>query len=88
MFNLYHCFKSINNNKKNKKNNNNNNNQEINEYIILKSNFENNECVICLENMVINEQVEILECGHIYHYKCINDWIKKKGKINCPLCSN
>ena len=58
------------------------------DYIIIDRDFENNECVICLEGMVINNKVKILRCGHIYHYKCINDWIKKKGEINCPLCSN
>ena len=57
------------------------------EYIIVKNNFENNECIICLEEMVINNKMKILECGHIYHYKCINNWFKKKNEINCPLCS-
>ena len=49
--------------------------------------FENNECIICLEPMVINDKVKILECGHMYHYDCINKWIEKKKEINCPLCS-
>ena len=37
--------------------------------------------------MIINDKVKILECGHMYHYDCINKWIEKKGEINCPLCS-
>ena len=28
--------------------------------------------------MVINDKVKILECGHMYHYDCINKWIEKK----------
>ena len=56
----------------------------MNEYIILKSNFENNECIICLENMVVNEAVEILNCGHIYHYKCIIEWLNINS--SCPHC--
>lgn len=77
MFNLYNkLFK-----------NNNNNNKLDNNVIILNKNFENNECIICLEPMIVNNKVKILRCGHIYHYDCINQWIEKKGEINCPLCS-
>ena len=57
------------------------------EYIVIDKNFENNECIICLESMIINDKVRILECGHMYHYDCINKWIEKKKEINCPLCS-
>jgi len=60
---------------------------ETKDHIIINKNFENNECIICLESMIINDKVRILECGHMYHYNCINKWIEKKGKINCPLCS-
>ena len=79
MFNLLPCIfnkKSINNIKK-----------ETKDHIIIDKNFENNECIICLEPMIINDKVKILECGHMYHYDCINKWIEKKGEINCPLCS-
>ena len=57
------------------------------DYIVVEKHFENNECIICLEPMIINDKVKILECGHMYHYDCINKWIEKKGEINCPLCS-
>lgn len=79
MFNLLPCIfnkKSISNIKK-----------ETNDHIVINKDFENNECIICLEPMVINDKVKILECGHMYHYDCINKWIEKKGEINCPLCS-
>ena len=79
MFNLLPCIfnkKSISNIKK-----------ETKDHIIIDKNFENNECIICLEPMIINDKVKILECGHMYHYDCINKWIEKKGEINCPLCS-
>ena len=60
MFNLYNkLFK------------NNNNNKLDNNVIILNKNFENNECIICLEPMIVNNKVRILRCGHIYHYDCI-----------------
>ena len=57
------------------------------EYIVIDKNFENNECIICLEQMLVDHKVKILDCGHMYHYRCINDWINKKKEINCPLCS-
>ena len=49
------------------------------EYIVIDKNFENNECIICLEAMLIDDKVRILKCGHMYHYECINKWIYKKG---------
>jgi len=79
MFNLLPCIfnkKTISNIKK-----------ESKDHIVINKDFENNECIICLEPMVINDKVKILECGHMYHYDCINKWIEKKGEINCPLCS-
>jgi hypothetical protein len=60
---------------------------ETKDHIIINKNFENNECIICLEPMLVGDKVRILDCGHMYHYNCINKWIEKKGKINCPLCS-
>ena len=42
-----------------------------------------NECPICLEELNINE-IQKLECGHIFHKLCINEWGKKKPI--CPLC--
>ena len=79
MFNLLPCIfnkKSISNIKK-----------ETKDHIVINKDFENNECIICLEPMIINDKVKILECGHMYHYDCINKWIEKKKEINCPLCS-
>tara|TARA_B110000483_G_scaffold116015_1_gene140654 strand:+ start:797 stop:1048 length:252 start_codon:yes stop_codon:yes gene_type:complete len=66
---------------------NDSNNDESNEYIIIDKNFDNNECIICLDAMLINDKVRILECSHMYHYECINKWIEKKKQINCPICS-
>ena len=62
-------------------------NKDYKDHIVINKDFENNECIICLEPRVVNDKVKILECGHMYHYDCINKWIEKKGEINCPLCS-
>ena len=81
MFNLCNFMRKSNNQNVNQK-------KEINDHIILNKNFENNECIICLEPMVINDKVKILNCSHMYHLDCINKWFNKKKEINCPLCSN
>ena len=39
-------------------------------------------CSICLDDMDDNK-IE-LKCGHIYHKKCINSWLKVS--YNCPYC--
>jgi hypothetical protein len=85
MFNLCNFLKKTNNQNVNQ---NVNQKKEINDPIILNKNFENNECIICLDPMIINDKVQILNCGHMYHLDCINKWFNKKKEINCPLCSN
>ena len=54
------------------------------EYIVVNKEFENNECIICLEKMIKNDHIKILECGHIYHNKCIIEWFNRVNE--CPLC--
>ena len=80
MFNLLHNIFMKNTDKEN----NNNKNEEKIDYIIVKKDFENNECIICLDDMKIGDNIKILKCGHIYHHKCINDWFNVKKE--CPIC--
>lgn len=42
------------------------------------------QCVICLENMNNNTTLLTLECSHIYHKECIDDWLNKSQ--TCPMC--
>jgi hypothetical protein len=45
------------------------------------------ECLICLE--ILDGEISESSCGHIYHYQCIQDWIKKKGSHRCCcICEN
>ena len=60
------------------------NNKDNKDHIVIDKNFENNECIICLEKMIKGEHIKILNCGHIYHEKCINEWYKKVKE--CPIC--
>lgn len=42
------------------------------------------ECSICLEEFIGNTQLIQLNCNHIYHPHCINDWLQRQS--SCPLC--
>ena len=78
MFNLYNYLFN--------KDNNINKNKEVDEvdYFKLKKDFENNECIICLDNMIVGNNIKSLQCGHIYHYECINKWFNVRKE--CPVC--
>lgn len=41
-------------------------------------------CPICLEKFKDEENVAVLECGHLYHPNCIKKWGKQKP--SCPMC--
>ena len=40
------------------------------------------ECSICLEYIL--DDLHKTKCNHIFHNKCINDWLNEKN--TCPLC--
>ena len=42
------------------------------------------KCSICMGDFRANEELFKLQCGHIYHKKCLKEWLKKS--IYCPLC--
>ncbi|KAH3662132.1 hypothetical protein OGAPHI_006313 [Ogataea philodendri] len=46
---------------------------------------EDNECVICFEEFNVGDKVGRLECLCCFHYKCIKDWINRKGACECPV---
>lgn len=41
-------------------------------------------CSICLEEYNKKDVIWKIQCGHIYHKKCIIEWTDKK--LICPLC--
>jgi hypothetical protein len=44
-------------------------------------------CSICLEDICPSDAIEILNCEHVFHKKCLKKWKKMKpGVSNCPLC--
>ena len=41
-------------------------------------------CIICLENFIIGQEILTLPCFHFFHCNCISKWLLKK-KL-CPIC--
>ena len=46
----------------------------------------NNSCVICLDTFTPNDQVIHFSCKHIFHAKCVKEWLLING--SCPICRN
>lgn len=46
------------------------------------------ECHICLDELDASSPIAILNCGHKFHYKCIQEWINKTHRIDklCVIC--
>jgi hypothetical protein len=45
----------------------------------------NQECSICVETL--NDNIAIkLKCNHIFHHKCLKEWLDKSKNKDCPLC--
>ena len=42
------------------------------------------ECPICCLEIKKTNRVPVLKCNHIFHKKCLTQWLKKGG--SCPLC--
>ncbi|WVW86194.1 hypothetical protein I302_108236 [Kwoniella bestiolae CBS 10118] len=51
-------------------------------------------CAICQENYAVPERgreqfaewLRVLGCGHVYHAKCIDEWLMR-GSASCPSCN-
>ncbi len=53
-------------------------------YIVDTDKLLNHTCIICLSEFKIGQSVKVLDCNHMYHNECINEWYKRK-KV-CPIC--
>lgn len=42
-------------------------------------------CPICLDEYEEGVKLRILPCEHMYHIKCIDEWLLKNNR-NCPVC--
>lgn len=42
-------------------------------------------CSVCLELYSNNDIAVKLNCNHVFHVDCMNEWIRN-NKVSCPLC--
>lgn len=43
------------------------------------------ECAICLEDFVDDDELRIMPCKHEFHITCIDGWLTTRKKF-CPIC--
>lgn len=48
--------------------------------------FIEKNCPICIEDYQINDNIVIVNCNHVFHKKCFDDWLLFKNI--CPVCRN
>jgi len=41
-------------------------------------------CSICLNDMVADEEVRVIDCHHLFHKSCLDQWLHVKN--TCPNC--
>jgi hypothetical protein len=42
-------------------------------------------CIICISEFVIDSDISVIHCGHMFHGDCLNDWLVN-GNSTCPHC--
>jgi len=47
---------------------------------------EQSVCSICLCSYQSGEYKRTLNCNHIFHKKCVDKWLLKSNKMDCPIC--
>ena len=58
-------------------------------HIKYKDTMNDSQCTICIEEFLLNEKICILECKHMFHINCLDDWITtKKANVKCPNCNS
>lgn len=41
-------------------------------------------CVVCISDFVDSDLLRLLPCGHEFHVKCVDKWLRKS--TSCPIC--
>ena len=50
--------------------------------------FGDNTCTICMEMLQAEDEVVQLRChkSHVFHYTCLETYLNRSIKKECPLC--
>ena len=56
----------------------------INSFAYEPKGNDDENCAVCLCRLEPKQQVKALSCKHVFHPKCINNWLKRK--LVCPCC--
>lgn len=51
---------------------------------MLDENTKQAECSICMDNVVVGEEIVVLPCSHWFHHDCVEAWLKEHD--TCPVC--
>ena len=62
-------------------------NRDLKNFLVDKNKFRR-ECSICLEKYKFGNSLTFLECGHLFHRKCIYEWFMNSVNydLKCPVC--
>ena len=52
--------------------------------IVTEKKEEDSNCIICLSDMNVGDNVTSLPCLHVFHTDCIKHWLESKN--SCPVC--
>ena len=58
--------------------------KRLNTIKYVKSNNDEKNCTICLEDLEVGDEVFLLPCLHKFHKDCLNPWMKNSK--DCPIC--
>lgn len=61
---------------------------EIKPFHQIENKFNDNNCLICLQEFTKDVKVVKLHCGHLYEKECIAKWIKDSKSLKCPTCAD
>jgi hypothetical protein len=59
--------------------------QNIGTYSI-KKNSKLEYCMFCIENITRKQHIRTLECGHVFHRKCVDRYLFDYNQNTCPCC--
>lgn len=59
--------------------------RKVNSIIELKID-DDNFCSICYEDYLSDKVILQLNCEHIFHMECLNEWWKRINEKKCPYC--